>query len=82
MNNSDRFFENKDCKYYPCHKLEGDFNCMFCFCPLYDVINCPGDNKIIEKDGKKIKSCIDCTFPHRPENYDAIMKVLRYKNGQ
>lgn len=82
MNNSDKFFENRECKYFPCHKHDGDFNCLFCFCPLYDLKNCPGDNMIIEKDDKKIKSCINCNYPHKPENYDTIMQLLRYKNEQ
>lgn len=30
-----------------------------------------------EKDGKKMKDCTDCTFPHRPENYDQIIQVLK-----
>ena len=31
------FFQNRDCEYFPCHKVkdEENFNCLFCYCPLY-----------------------------------------------
>ena len=37
MENSYRFFQNKSCEYFPCHEIKdsGDFNCLFCYCPLY-----------------------------------------------
>lgn len=37
MINSYRFFQNKECEYFPCHKTENEeeFNCLFCYCPLY-----------------------------------------------
>ncbi|MBQ3009245.1 MAG: metal-binding protein, partial [Oscillospiraceae bacterium] len=35
MKNSFRFFENRDCEYYPCHKTDHPLNCLFCYCPLY-----------------------------------------------
>ena len=69
MENSYKYFKNTDCKYFPCHKgLSDDFNCLFCYCP-------------IEKNGKKIKVCTDCTFPHRPENYDKIIQILISNNN-
>ena len=32
-----QFFQNRECKYFPCHKGidEEEFNCLFCYCPLY-----------------------------------------------
>lgn len=80
MNNSSKFFANRECEHYPCHQCAEDINCLFCFCPLYSMTNCPGQYKMIEKNGKKIKSCIDCSFPHRAENYDKIMQVIKYQN--
>lgn len=77
MENSYRFFENRDCKYFPCHDRQGDFNCMFCYCPMYRLENCPGNPSYIERGDKKIKDCTNCTFPHVPDNYDKIMEVLR-----
>ena len=77
MENSHRFFENKDCKYFPCHKGMGNFNCLFCYCPMYMLEKCPGKPEYWERDGKKIKVCSNCTFPHQPENYDIIMEILK-----
>lgn len=76
MENCSRFFENKACEYFPCHKGLDDFNCMFCYCPFYLWERCPGKNYYIEKNGRKIKVCTDCVFPHRPENYDTVIKLL------
>ena len=82
MENSYKYFKNKNCKYFPCHKgLSDDFNCLFCYCPMYSMPNCPGSKTYIEKNGKKIKVCTDCTFPHRPENYDKIIQILIRNNN-
>ncbi|MBQ7774883.1 MAG: metal-binding protein [Lachnospiraceae bacterium] len=77
MENSYRYFRNTECKYYPCHEGIEDINCLFCYCPLYHMESCPGNSQYLEVEGKKIKVCTDCTFPHKPENYDVIMKRLR-----
>ena len=78
MSNSYRYFENRDCKYYPCHQGTDRINCLFCYCPLYPMQNCPGDYRMIEKaDGQRIKSCMDCTFPHKEENYDKVNQILK-----
>lgn len=77
MENSYRFFENRSCKYFPCHEGLTDFNCLFCYCPLYHREHCPGKPEYREKDGRRIKVCTNCTFPHQPENYDIIMEFLR-----
>lgn len=72
------FFENKSCKYYPCHNDVDAINCLFCYCPLYSRSPCPGNPKYIHKDdGRIIKCCTDCTFPHKKENYARIMKLLK-----
>ena len=76
MENSYRFFENKECQYYPCHTGLDHLNCMFCYCPLYSMECCPGEYKYIEVNGRRIKECTDCTFPHKAENYDLIMDFL------
>ncbi len=77
MENSYRFFENRACRYFPCHKGLKDFNCLFCYCPFYLKEKCPGAPQYIETEQKRIKDCTDCTFPNRPENYDAILRILR-----
>ena len=55
MENSYKYFKNKDCKYFPCHKGLDDFNCLFCYCPLYEMKNCPGNKRYIEKNGKPLR---------------------------
>ena len=77
MENSYRFFSNKECKYYPCHKDIEEINCLFCYCPMFHLPSCPGNLEYIEKNGKMIRKCTGCTYVHKAENYDNIMKVLR-----
>lgn len=77
MEYSYRFFENKDCKYFPCHKGLEDFNCLFCYCPMYRMEKCLGNPNYLKKGDRVIKVCTDCTFPHQPENYDKIIKMLK-----
>lgn len=74
-----RFFKNPGCSFFPCHKNSDipEFNCLFCFCPLYARKVCPGNPTFIEKDGRTVKRCADCVFPHKPENYDRIMRLLK-----
>ena len=69
---SDRFFQNQECRYFPCHTgvPEEEFNCLFCYCPLYTLGRECGGNYVYTE--KNIKSCKDCTFPHRRENYDKV----------
>lgn len=73
MKNSSRFFENKECEFYPCHKGLENLNCLFCYCPLYPFMDC-GGNYSITSNG--IKDCSNCVRPHIPGNYDQIMKEL------
>lgn len=76
MEHSYRFFSNKECEYYPCHKGIDEMNCLFCYCPMYLIEHCPGNPTYMEKNGKTIKVCTDCTFPHQAENYDTVIKVI------
>lgn len=71
------YFENRQCKYYPCHKNTDGINCLFCYCPMYHLDNCLGNPSYKEKDGKKIKVCTNCSFPHDKNNYEKIMAHLR-----
>lgn len=69
-----RFFQHRDCEYFPCH--EGvppeEFNCLFCYCPLYPLGTRCGGNW--EYTDRGIKSCLHCGFPHRRENYEKILE--------
>ena len=72
------FFQNTDCEYFPCHNGADpeNFNCLFCYCPLYGLgENCGGNFRYTE-DG--IKDCSHCLRPHRRENYE---KILESMNG-
>lgn len=77
MEASYRYFQNKKCQYFPCHRGLDDFNCLFCYCPLYSKEDCPGTPRYLEKGGKKIKDCTNCIFPHQPGNYDTVIRILR-----
>ena len=71
------FFQNHACEYFPCHKVDTpeNFNCLFCYCPLYALGDkCCGNPKFLDN---KIKDCSNCTFPHKRENYDKIISMLR-----
>jgi len=71
-----KFFQNKECPYFPCHKI-GDvakFNCLMCFCPLYYLKDCGGNFKITNN----VKDCSDCTICHT--DYDLIIKKIKEQN--
>lgn len=77
MENTYRFYRNLDCKYFPCHKVEKveEFNCMFCYCPLYMLDDCGGNFE----DKYGLKDCSNCLVPHRPKGYDHInAKIAEY----
>lgn len=83
MENSYKYFENHECRYYPCHeglKADEPFNCLFCFCPFYLQDKCPGSPRFWDKGDHIIKDCTYCTYPHKPENYDVIMKWIAAAN--
>lgn len=72
-----KFYQNKSCQYFPCHKLENEenFNCLFCYCPLYGLgEQCGGDFVYLENG---IKSCIHCTKPHDESGYEHIMEHMK-----
>ena len=73
---SSRFVQNRDCEYFPCHKGAdpADFNCLFCYCPLYALGDrCGGDFTYTESG---VKDCSACLFPHRPEHYERVCAKL------
>lgn len=73
-----KFVQNKECEYFPCHKIKENknFNCLFCFCPLYMLgEECGGNYKYTEKG---MKSCKDCVLPHiKDEGYEHVMKKMK-----
>ena len=71
-----KYFENKECEYFPCHKgaNSDNFNCLFCYCPLYALGEECGGNTTYLENG--VKECSNCTFPHNKDNYNKIMEKL------
>ena len=78
-----RFFQNKECEYFPCHDIKNvnEFNCMFCYCPLYLLGTECGGNYICTEDG--IKDCSACKIPHMNNGYDFVLSKLKtIKNNE
>lgn len=78
MKNCFFFFKNTECEYFPCHKLNDkeNFNCLFCYCPLYSFEDCGGVFTFTENG---IKDCSDCLIPHDPKNYNLIISRIKNK---
>ena len=66
------FVCHKECEYFPCHKTNDpdNFNCLFCYCPLYALGDaCGGNFRFTEKG---IKDCTNCLLPHVRKNYGYV----------
>ena len=70
------FFQNRECEYFPCHACGDteDFNCLFCYCPLYALGDRCGGNFSYTEQG--LKDCSNCLRPHRRSNYKDILKSM------
>lgn len=71
-----KFFQNKECEYFPCHKTQDkeSFNCLFCYCPLYALKEkCGGNFRYTEKG---IKDCSQCMMPHGVKGYEHVMEHI------
>ena len=67
------FYTNKECEYYPCHPVpEGtEFNCLFCYCPLYTLgSKCGGNFRYLENG---VKDCSACLLPHGRGSYSYVI---------
>lgn len=73
MSENYKFFNHKDCEYFPCHKTSNpdNFNCLFCYCPLYALKDKCGGNFRYTASG--VKDCSQCGLPHKKDNYDYII---------
>jgi Zn-finger protein len=80
MKNNYKYFQNNECEYFPCHKINNDenFNCLFCYCPLYFLEECGGNKKLING----IKDCSDCLIPHSKIGYDYIVGKIMESNSK
>ncbi|MBQ2833921.1 MAG: cysteine-rich small domain-containing protein [Clostridia bacterium] len=70
------FFSHKACEFFPCHSgvPEEDFNCLFCYCPLYALGDRCGGRCTFLPGG--VKDCSACILPHVRQNYDVILSRL------
>jgi len=71
------YFRHESCEYFPCHKVSDpeDFNCLFCYCPLYFLgSRCGGNFRYTDRG---IKDCTGCLIPHKRKNYGYITEKLR-----
>ena len=70
-----KLFTNRDCEFFPCHDMPAgeEFNCLFCFCPLYRLNDSCGGNFTYQG---KIKDCSSCLLPHKPDGYTYIINKL------
>ena len=70
------FFQNRECEYFPCHQGADpeNFNCLFCYCPLYALGDQCGGGFAYLPNG--IKDCSNCLKPHRRGNYEKIMEKM------
>ncbi|TQQ84890.1 metal-binding protein [Peptacetobacter hominis] len=77
MSDNYKFFCHKGCEFFPCHKTEDpeNFNCLFCYCPLYALgESCGGNFRYTDKG---IKDCSNCMLPHKKSNFDYIMSKFQ-----
>ena len=67
-----KFFSHKECEFFPCHKTEDpdNFNCLFCYCPLYPLGDQCKGNFTYTVTG--VKDCTNCLVPHGRNSYDYI----------
>ncbi len=72
---SHRFFRNTACRYFPCHQgvAPEEFNCLFCYCPLYFLKDCGGTPDM----SRGIKDCTPCVKPHAAGGYDRVLARLK-----
>ena len=70
-----KFSQNKKCEYFPCHKgiKEAEFNCLFCYCPLYMLQGKCGGNY---KYTNGIKDCSDCAIIHNTGGFEYVMSKM------
>ena len=74
MPHGSAFFRNVDCEYFPCHANvdPGEFNCLFCYCPLYALGPRCGGSFTYTASG--IKDCSDCIALHKGDVGTALVR--------
>jgi len=71
------FFSHRECEAFPCHPIDDtdNFNCLFCYCPLYTLGGECGGSPEFFQDG--LKNCTNCELPHERDNYGVIIAKLQ-----
>ena len=71
------FFSHKECEYFPCHKTEDpeNFNCLFCYCPLYALGRALRGNFRYTENG--IKDCTGCMLPVKAGKLPVYHRKIR-----
>jgi Zn-finger protein len=74
MSEKYKFFAHKECEFFPCHSVKNEekFNCLFCYCPLYFIEECGGNNQFING----VKDCSKCMIPHSENGYEYIVNKI------
>ena len=70
-----KFTQHLKCEFFPCHKVKNqdEFNCLFCYCPLYMLKDkCGGKFKYTNN----VKDCSDCLIPHSKNAYEHVMSKM------
>ncbi len=68
------FATNRACPYFPCHDdLDpAEFNCLFCYCPLYALgPRCGGRFRYTDTG---VKDCTPCSLPHQGDAGTELVK--------
>ena len=67
------FYSHTSCEAFPCHKIQDlkQFNCLFCYCPLYVLGDECGGRFSYTSNG--VKDCSSCTVPHERDNYGYVI---------
>lgn len=68
-------FTHEKCEFFPCHKgiEKEDFNCLFCYCPLYLLGEECGGDFVMRGD---LKDCSGCRKPHDKNSYEFIQSKM------
>ncbi len=67
---------NKNCPYYPCHKLENQ-HCRWCVCPFYPCYNRDLGSWAKKNGISQVWDCSNCTLLHRMDVSNILLKELK-----
>ena len=67
-----RFVQNVQCEFFPCHGgiALHEFNCLFCYCPLYALGQECGGCPRYRPNG--VKDCSHCPLPHDSQGFEFV----------